>query len=99
MTRAEAIKQLKTDVTDCCATMSNQWEKDEEALDMAINSLKIDEMYDLEKENADEFISKSVLEDIKAEVENYEDFSAYDRQIARVIWCFFDKHISGKEQE
>ena len=42
-------------------------------------------------------IPMSVIEDIRAEVENYEDFSAYDRQVARVIWGFFDKHISGKE--
>ena len=39
------------------------------ALDMAVNALKIDEMYNLEYENDDEFISKSVLDKIRAEIE------------------------------
>lgn len=53
MTRKEAIKQLKGDITESCATFSNQWEKDEEAISVAIASLKTDEAYQLEYENRD----------------------------------------------
>ena len=40
MTREEAIKQLKGDITENCATFSNQWEKDEEAISVAISALE-----------------------------------------------------------
>ena len=39
MTREDAIKQLKGDITESCATFSNQWEKDEEAISVAISAL------------------------------------------------------------
>jgi hypothetical protein len=42
MTREEAIKQLKGDITESCATFSNQWEKDEEAISMAISALSVE---------------------------------------------------------
>ena len=47
MTRAEAIKTLKGEAWICCA------EKWDEALKIAINSLKIDEQYDLMYEQAE----------------------------------------------
>ena len=53
MTRGEAIKELREMKTD-------PWtdNRQMEALDMAINSLKVDEMYDLAEEHADEFVQK-----------------------------------------
>ena len=42
MTREEAIKQLKGDITESCATFSNQWEKDEEAISVAISALSVE---------------------------------------------------------
>jgi len=41
-------------------------------LKKALNSLEVDEMYQLEMENAEEFIAKSVLDKIKAEIEQIE---------------------------
>ena len=64
MTIAEAIKIL-----ECAIKKPNT--KDGylgQALSMAINSLKVDEMYQLEMEDADEFISKLVLKDIEYEM-------------------------------
>ena len=43
MTREEAIKKLKGDITEICATFSNQWEKDEEAISVAISALSENE--------------------------------------------------------
>ena len=40
MTNEEAIKQIKYNIKQCCANVSYQWEKDEEALDMAIKALE-----------------------------------------------------------
>ena len=54
MTRTEAIRVLQHMVR--WGIISD--EKMKEALKIAINSLKVDEMYQLEKEDADEFIPK-----------------------------------------
>ena len=54
MTRTEAIRVLQHMVR--WGIISD--EKMKEALRIAINSLKVDEMYQLEKEDADEFIPK-----------------------------------------
>ena len=55
MTNQEAIEQIKHDIKQCCASVSYQWYKDEEALDMAIKAL--------EKEPCDDCVSKQeVLE-------------------------------------
>ena len=40
MTNEEAIKQIKHNIKQCCANISCAWEKDEEALDMAIKALE-----------------------------------------------------------
>ena len=60
MTRVEAIKILE-------GAIKKPNTKDGylgQALSMAINSLKVDEMYQLEMEDADEFIPKSIIENI-----------------------------------
>lgn len=98
MTRAEAIKILE-------GAIKKPNTKDGylgQALSMAINSLKVDEMYQLEKEDADEFIPKSVIEDIKAEIRSiqpkwYENAGKHNciDEVIKII----DKHISGKDQE
>ena len=72
MTRAEAIEILKGiydySKNEGCIESTNVFKqayeqlKYCEALDMAINSLQVDEMYALEEEHADEFISKSMIE-------------------------------------
>lgn len=73
MTRKEAIKWLnklyaRADITDEYGDMEDM-QPYEEAINIAINALKVDEMYNLEYENADEFISKRVLEDIRYEID------------------------------
>ena len=68
MTRTDAINILKNEKPHCGRKIRYTEGDICEAFDMAINSLKVDEMYQLEKEDADEFIPKSVIEDIKAEI-------------------------------
>ena len=100
MTRAEAIYNLNTLAEH--AIEDDQGFTIEEALYMAINSLKVDEMYQLEMEDADEFISKKVIEDIKAEIKTIQqaEIQIYGKE----NWDFsgkcldvIDKHISRKE--
>lgn len=67
MTRKEAINHLK-DLATAIQLMPNSLKG--QAMKMAINSLKVDEMYQLEMEDADAFVSVSVIEDIKAEIEH-----------------------------
>ena len=94
MTRTEAIKILE-------GAIKKPNTKDGymgQALSMAINSLKVDEMYDLEAEQADEFIPKSVIDDIKSEILHYSDAHCSGDDIN--LWTVFeimDKHTSGKE--
>ena len=98
MTRTEAIRVLQHIVR--WGIISD--EKMKEALIIAINSLKVDEMYQLEKEDADEFISKKVIEDIRAELWDsgmnmtgeYQGIWVRYRDIEQI----FDKHINGKDQ-
>ena len=114
LSRAEAIKRIEsiiiahnrnvgTDTIGMCSIGIDK--KDIESLIMAVNSLKVDEMYDLAEENADEFIPMSVIEDIKAEIAkslsiecedlSYDDgFNNATKRALRII----DKHI-GKENE
>ena len=40
------------------------------------------------------YIKTNVLEDIKAEILNYEDFDAMDRQAIKVAFGIIDNHIS-----
>ena len=40
MTREEVIKQIKGNIKQCCANISNEWEKDEEALDIVLEILE-----------------------------------------------------------
>lgn len=40
MTEREAIKQIKNNIKQCCANISCEWEKDEEALNIAIKALE-----------------------------------------------------------
>ena len=106
MTRAEAIEWIKTDISRLPNTPAQNVHK--EALKIAINSLKVDEMYQLEMEDADEFISKKVFEDIKAEVRKAQE-EIYDapqdvyepdywmREGMDYVLEIIEKHISGKE--
>jgi len=48
-------------------------EAEYDRLKKALNSLRIDEMYQLEMENAEEFIAKSVLDKIRAEIKTKYD--------------------------
>ena len=75
-------------------------EAEYDRLRKGLNSLKVDEMYQLEKEDADEFIPKSVIEDIKAEIrsiqpkwhENAGKHNCID-EVIKII----DRNISRKE--
>jgi hypothetical protein len=69
MTREEAIKQLKGDITENCATFSNQWEKDEEAISMAISALSAEPCRD-----ADDY------ENEIADLHNRLDIAEYDKE-------------------
>ena len=40
MTEKEVLKQIKGNIKQCCALISCEWEKDEEALDMVIKMLE-----------------------------------------------------------
>ena len=61
----EIAEMTRTDAINILSALRRYISVEEKAaLDMAINSLKIDEMYDLEKENADEFISRSAIKEL-----------------------------------
>ena len=70
-----------------------------DVMNMAINSVKT--------EDADEFIPKSVIEGIKAEIEKplkeerFFDTENAKAQAIALRWCMeiIDKHISRKEKE
>jgi predicted transcriptional regulator len=53
-------------------------EAEYDRLKKALNSLRIDEMYQLEMENAEEFIAKSVLDKIRAEIEEQKEHRCFD---------------------
>ena len=69
MTRADAIEQLEKAYKECidlgqtCGKDSVFWKR-AEAIKMGLNSLKVDEMYDLAEENADDFVSRKVYEQV-----------------------------------
>ena len=94
MTRTEAIEILRNESPDCKNPKWHTEEERTEAYKMAINSLKA--------EDADEFIPKSVIEDIKAEIwsiqpkwhENAGKHNCID-EVIKII----EKHISRKEKE
>lgn len=99
MTRAEAIEALTN--KDVCNP-----EIMLEALDIAINSLKVDEMYQIEYERADLFIPLSVIKDIKAEIEHIggDDEKAFCKNLnesykqgLKDVLVIIDKHIRGRE--
>ena len=115
MTRSEAIAIIRKEYLcvdrDCdierscgkCDLMMPSKEPILEAYKMAINSLKVDEMYDLAMETAQMLIPKSVIEDIKAEIEEQVLESLSDGgddwfTAEKVNECLeiIDKHI-GKE--
>ena len=61
MTRTEAIRTLQNILEEATEEEDSVFyviSEDAEALKIAINSLKVDEMHQLEKEDADEFIPK-----------------------------------------
>ena len=102
MTREEAIKQLKGDITESCATFSNQWEKDEEAISVAISALSdYDKMQkislDLAFEN-DELMNKSrwipVSERLPKIADVYRVTRYYPNNVMNPSYlvdaCFFD---------
>ena len=93
LTRAEAIEELKEMRTDAWTDTRQM-----KALEMAINSLKIDEMYDLTMENADEFISKSVIDDIKTEIDSHCSDNRDRNDGLYIAMKIIDKHI-GKESK
>ena len=63
MTRTEAIDILK-----CLAWHKRPSEEEiEEAIKMAINSLKVDEMYQLKKEDTDEFVNLKTFKQVMRE--------------------------------
>lgn len=68
MTREEAIKQLKSLRIH---SQGRRLDRDIEALDMAINSLEIDERYELEYEDAKP--KTDVLDKIRAEIDEQYD--------------------------
>ena len=99
MTRKEAIEILSHEKYDSLHSEIT------EALEMGINSLKLEEMYNLEYEKADEFISKSVIEDIKAYIDmtinlytlDTEYNKAYKEGLKDALEII-DKHL-GKDKE
>ena len=95
MTQTEAIRVLQHMVR--WGIISD--EKMKEALRIAINSLKVDEMYHLEKEQADEFISKKVIEDIIAEIMQYMFLNGFGSEYQDDMRKIIEKHISGKEKK
>ena len=96
MTRTDAINILKNEKPHCGRKIRYTEGDICEAFDMAINSL-------LEKEDADEFIPKSVIEDIKAEIYKVMDEPQYQHEDedwgVGLAWALeiIDKHISRKE--
>lgn len=103
MTRTEAINHLKDILCENNTVKHSEmviFENEKEALKMAINSLEVDEMYQLEKEDADEFIPKSVIEDIKAEIKNINlqcDNGFYRALSKDEVIEIINNHINGKE--
>ena len=99
MTRKESIpilRELEAYFTDLIEANPNfldkeQAEKDLEAIRYGRNSLEVDEQYQIEYEKADLFIPKSVIEDIKAEIEEH---SLLTRERAIGI---IDRHIGDKK--
>jgi hypothetical protein len=69
MTREEAIKQLKGDITESCATFSNQWDKDEETISMAVSALSAEPC-----RTADDY------ENEIADLHNRLDIAEYDKE-------------------
>ena len=95
ITRAEAISELLEMKLDAWTDTRQM-----KALDMAINSLKVDEMYDLAMENPDAVIDRKVIEDIKAEIEFERDrklggefFEAVQYKSFNKCLEIIDKHI------
>lgn len=98
MTRSEMIYELEN---------NGHVEGDDrfmEAYHAAVNSLKIDEMYDLTMEDPDAYIHRSVIEDIKAEIlkpliqERFFDTENAKAQAIALNWCLeiIDKHTGGE---
>ena len=107
MTRTDAINILKNEKPHCGRKIRYTEGDICEAFDMAINSLEmatnsleVDEMYQLEKEDADEFISKKEIEDIKAELNEISEETISRADIDAIKRCLkvIDKYISGKDQ-
>jgi hypothetical protein len=102
MTRKEAIKWLnrlyiRADITDEYGDMEDM-QPYEEAINIAINALKVDEMYNLEYENADEFISKRVLEDIRYEIDGIYIGYRHGYEVMADVLAVLDKHIIESEE-
>ena len=80
-------------------------EAEYDRLRKGLNSLKVDEMYGLEMEQADEFIPRSVVEDIRADMQKKKLMYSHPHEIAKNVYReamndaieLLDKHISGKE--
>ena len=90
MTRGEAIKELREMKTDPWTDNVQM-----EALDMAVNSLTVDEMYDLEFEGVDHFVPVSIIEDIKADISSYKDDKAIHaerNEMIDIVLEIIDKH-------
>ena len=99
MTRTEAIKNLNA-LNAICGQKDFYDKEFETALEIAINSLRVDEMYQLEKEDADEFIPKSVIEDIISDIQYARESPVgsydYDNGLDYALRVI-DKHC-GKEK-
>ena len=73
---------------------------DEEILQSIKNNIGFTKIFDAE-ENAGDFIPKSVIEDIKAEIEEYKDDKAIHaerNEMIDIVLEIIDRHI-GKENE
>ena len=92
MTRKEAIEILEGE-------KCRQWSNVKEAFDVAINSLKTDELYDLAYENPDALIDRKLIEDIKAEIiKTVEEETQIDKKWSsglKYALQIIDKHIGG----
>ena len=66
-------------------------------LKKALNSLRVDEMYQLEMEQAEEFISKSVLNKIRAEIEDLRFGQPLRKLVVDECLEIIDKYKSDKE--
>ena len=100
MTRAEAIKILSKCKEKGFKHTFYTLDEYHTAMDMAINSLKVDEMYDLAMENPDALIDRKVIEDIKAKIRAYSEMHYMDGDIiADELLQIIDKHIGGNNNE